>query len=827
VRIPCLGPKESSGVPDLLLHIPLQPPHRFAEGQRELRIGRTPDQDLVIDDPLISRTHARLFWKQGVLYLEDLGSKHGSFLNGARIRSPHPVSTQDELQLGGTGIRLEEIVPVPGWAEETLALPVANLRSWIKSDTSQERFPDWREALDLLHELSLHMLQDLPSTQFLGDLLDRLFTFLDASRGAVLLPDEVGELTLLASRMKERASGAPLLLSPATVKAALQRREALLLKEPRTQQPGSVYPSAESVTATVMAVPLEHAGEVLGLLYFDASRARLPFTEDDLRFVASLGNLAAAKLLQQRMAAELRRKQDLERKLEAVAAAAKAKSEFLTHMSHEIRTPMNAILGFTHVAMGEAQTVKAADCLRKIDQSGRALVNIINDILDASKLEAGKLELEAVPFQVRDVLQDTRDLFLQRVEEKGLALSLETSQEVPEVLVGDPLRLGQVLINLVDNALKFTECGRVELRVECVSCADARVCLRFSVEDTGIGLAPEQIERLFTNYTQAETSTTRRYGGTGLGLVISKRLVEMMGGAIQIASEPGVGSTFSFTARFPLGSAQAATPHAGHDRTALSAVQDRREWRILLVEDNAVNQELGRILLGDAGMQVEVAGSGAEALRMVDEGSYDAVLMDVEMPGMDGWETTRRLRAGHPQLPIIAMTAHAFASHRDQCLAAGMNDCLVKPIDPGRLFEVLGTWIGSKADSRKVPGSEQDLFAGLEAVMNVQAALDRLDGRADLLKHFLKAFLEDPANAVSIREALVSGDRATACLLIHNLKGMAGSLAIEAVAAAADELETWLRSKESGDWEPRYQPLYEALGRFQNSAQSLLGPSGS
>jgi two-component system sensor histidine kinase/response regulator len=370
--------------------------------------------------------------------------------------------------------------------------------------------------------------------------------------------------------------------------------------------------------------------------------------------------------------------------------------------------------------------------------------------------------------------------------------------------------------------LKFTERGWVELRVTQVERLDAQVCLRFSVQDTGIGLAPDQLGSLFAEYTQAESSTTRRYGGTGLGLAISKRLVEMMGGAIHVVSESGVGSTFAFTAWFPVSSAHVAEKEV-LPLPPLSA--DRGGWRVLLVEDNALNQALGRTLLGDAGVQVDVASSGPEALERVEERAYDAVLMDVEMPGMDGCETTRRLRASHGQLPIIAMTAHALASHRDQCLEAGMNDFLAKPIDPRLLLEVLDAWIarGRQLTSPEAARIEPaDAFARLGTVMDVAMALERLDGRKDLLKHFLQAFLEDPANIGSIRGALATGDRELAILHVHNLKGMAGSLAIQPVADAADTLESWLRDDGAGDWEPLCRDLSGALERFRTCAVEAI-----
>jgi signal transduction histidine kinase/HPt (histidine-containing phosphotransfer) domain-containing protein/ActR/RegA family two-component response regulator len=818
-------------MPDFLIHVPARPPVRMGQSGPELRIGRAPDQGLVLDDPAVSRSHARLFGQGGRLFFEDLGSRHGSLLNGEAVHAPRPVAGGDALGIGRTWLAVEQLEAGdadPGQAEETLVLPVERLRSWIQADQAGAAFPGWRKALDLLHELSLHMLQDPAPEPFLTDLLHRLFDFLEASRGAILLKSEGGALRLLASCSREQADPGPLSLSPATVEAALGRREALILKEPRTTQPGMGRGTGASATASVMAVPLEHAGEVLGLLYFDASRQRLPFAEDDLRFVASLGNLAAAKLLQLRMAEALRHQESLEGELRAAEREAQAKSELLAHVSHEIRTPMNAVLGFAHVAMGQPQTPKAAESLRRIERAGHALMAILNDILDTSRLEAGKLQLESIPFRLPEVLQELRELLGQKAADKGLLLDVRLDDGTPEVLIGDPLRLGQVLTNLVDNAIKFTERGRIDVHAGVREGAGESLLLGFEVRDTGIGLAPGQAERLFDPYVQAESSTCRKYGGTGLGLSIARRLVELMGGTIGAEGAPGTGSRFRFTARFRPGSPGMLAP-APDSAPGERPAPEGPPVKVLLVEDQPLNRELTQTLLEDAGFVVQAAADGFQAVEKVTRDRFDVVLMDVEMPGMDGFETARRIRgtARGALLPILALTAHGLDEHRTRAAAAGMDGCLLKPLDPARLLEAVGSWAALGRKERPpetrpvVPLPETDELACLLPVMDVATALERLNGRRDLLRRFLGDFLEDPAGPPAIRDAMAQGDRETACRLAHNLKGMAGSLAIDALAQAAGALEAHLRDEPSTGWEALCDGLADIQARLREAFSRL------
>ena len=371
----------------------------------------------------------------------------------------------------------------------------------------------------------------------------------------------------------------------------------------------------------------------------------------------------------------------------AAEAATQAKSLFLANMSHEIRTPMNAVLGFAQLGLRKPEPDKTGDYFRKITSAGHNLLGIINDILDFSKIEAGKLTIEAVPFAMGEILEQIRNLFTLRAAEHRLTFHVDADADVPANLIGDPLRLSQVLVNLVGNAMKFTRSGLVELRVR-TAAADARcVRLRFVVRDSGIGMTPEQLSRLFVPFSQADNSTTREYGGTGLGLTISQRLIERMGGEISVKSAQNVGSEFAFDLDFPI-----ARPH----ETPLPEAAQTHDVgphlhgvRILLVEDNELNQVFATEILTDAGATVDIADNGRDAARMADPSHFDVVLMDIQIQQLDGYAATALIRQNHASLPIIAMTAHAGDRYRDECLAAGMNDYLTKPLDASLLIETV------------------------------------------------------------------------------------------------------------------------------------------
>jgi polar amino acid transport system substrate-binding protein len=664
--------------------------------------------------------------------------------------------------------------------------------------------------------------------------------------------------------------------------------------------------------------------------------------------------------------------------------ATQAKSDFLANMSHEIRTPMNAIMGMAHLALKTDLTAKQYDYLKKVDISAKSLLGIINDILDFSKIEAGKLDMESVDFQLEDTLDNISTLVGIKTQEKGLELLLKTDPSVPTALVGDPLRLGQILINLSNNAVKFTDTGEIVVSTELVQKDAAQVTLKFSVQDTGIGMTKEQAAKLFQPFAQADSSTTRKYGGTGLGLTISKRLAEMMGGEIWVESQPGQGSTFSFTANFSLGKEKAKRRYrpspdlrgmkvlvvddnatsrgilqemlesfsfkvsvAASGEEGITEIEDANsdkpfklvimDWKmpdmdgieaskrikdhkglrkiptivmvtaygredvfqqaeevgleafllkpvnpsmlfdtimqafgkavpetsrvaqrkeqedkalkdiqgaqVLLVEDNEINQQVAKEILESAGLNVALANDGQEAVDAVKESNYEAVLMDVQMPVMDGYTATREIRKDKrfKKLPIIAMTAHAMAGDEDKSLQAGMNGHVAKPIDPDQLFSTLQKWIKpsekraqvkqvevplESLESDQAGPDEEQLPESLPG-FDLPAGLERLRGNKHLYRKLLLDFgAKYTKVADEIHKALDAKDLKQAHSLIHNLKGLAGNLAATDLQLASVNLEKLVKGV--GKKTPpvkklklRFSELENAFNQALESVQSL------
>jgi two-component system, sensor histidine kinase len=471
---------------------------------------------------------------------------------------------------------------------------------------------------------------------------------------------------------------------------------------------------------------------------------------------------------------------------DAAESANRAKGQFLANMSHEIRTPINGIMGMTELALATYLDQEQRDYLLMVKSSSESLLSVINDILDFSKVDSGKLDLEEIEFELSDCIEETMKSLTWRALQKGLNLAYDIGAEVPNHLIGDSGRLRQILLNLTGNAIKFTEQGTVQVEISSVLLPDGQAELHFSVQDTGIGIPLDKHELLFRPFSQADNSTTRKYGGTGLGLAISTQLVRLMNGKMWLESEVGQGSTFHFTACFVLGLSQTARPAAALAIAPRQTPRESRQLRILLAEDNAVNQAVIMRVLQKMGHSAVLARNGKEALALATNEKFEVAFMDVQMPEMDGLAATAAIREAEKitmtHLPIIAMTAHAMKGDRERCLQAGMDGYISKPLRFSDIEDVL-------ANLDHPPVVVKQNLPNPSAWSKANA-LDRLGGDDELLQELCKIYLEEsPKLLEKLRRAVADGDAETIRFVAHSIKGEVSYLGAEKASQAARDLE--------------------------------------